>query len=396
MGTTYHLKTAANGGSDANNGLTSAAAKLTWTAGCALLAAGDTLRVGSGSYQGSIYINSSFAANGTSASPITVLSTVKYGALILPISPTAAGSGNYAGFEVRRDSWVIDGLEINGSQGYSGNTWIAGGTEWYIGAYLTGTNVKMQNCKVHDIGKSVSAAAQGGAGIETDTFYGGSAQIVNLNWVYNVGSTAVQGGTVHGIYVASNNVNANGNLVHNCNSVGIHAWHTSYQDYFASNTIFRCNFGILVGASAGTNHDSRVFNNIVYDCLNSGIVEQGSIGTGNLYSNNNVTGSPTNWSLTNSTHTSDVAGNPSFINYISSGGGNYHLQSASPCINIGLASLSGASALLIDLDGNTRPVGAQQDLGAYELQIGGGATSPTSVTVGRLHPRKRHRTHYSR
>jgi len=72
--------------------------------------------------------------------------------------------------------------------------------------------------------------------------------------------------------------------------------------------------------------------------------------------------------------TNDVAGsgtitpdncintNPLFV-----GGGNYHLQATSPCIDIGNNSYVPAG-VTIDLDGNPRIAGSVVDMGAYEYQ----------------------------
>ncbi|WP_147443666.1 choice-of-anchor Q domain-containing protein [Corallococcus sicarius] len=55
----------------------------------------------------------------------------------------------------------------------------------------------------------------------------------------------------------------------------------------------------------------------------------------------------------------DVTSPPQFVNYA---GGDFHLASGSPAINAG----SPTFAPPIDLDGNARPSGAADDIGAYE------------------------------
>lgn len=68
-----------------------------------------------------------------------------------------------------------------------------------------------------------------------------------------------------------------------------------------------------------------------------------------------------------------VPGSGNFTNapgFVDPGGGDFHLQTNSPCINAGINS---SAASLVDLDGNPRIKGGTVDVGAYEFQ------SPTSV-----------------
>lgn len=59
---------------------------------------------------------------------------------------------------------------------------------------------------------------------------------------------------------------------------------------------------------------------------------------------------------------SQILATHQFINYIRTGGGDYHLQEASPAIDKGSLTYTPAK----DLDGVSRPVGAGADIGAYE------------------------------
>ena len=60
--------------------------------------------------------------------------------------------------------------------------------------------------------------------------------------------------------------------------------------------------------------------------------------------------------------TGNITADPQFINLA---GGNFHLQSISPCINAGSASASGLPAT--DFDGAPRILGGVPDMGAYEF-----------------------------
>ena len=57
--------------------------------------------------------------------------------------------------------------------------------------------------------------------------------------------------------------------------------------------------------------------------------------------------------------------NPQFVN---EQGRNYHLKSSSPCINTGLADISGLFIPAIDMAGNARIFGGRIDMGCYEWQ----------------------------
>lgn len=387
MGTIRYVATT---GSDANDGTTTAQAKLTISAGCLLLAAGDTCRVLPGSYQGSIYVNDGgLYANGTSTSPITLLSYPQFGARIRALSPPAAGSGNKAALEVRRNWWVIDGFEVTGQDGYSGagTSWIAGGTEWAIGIDMTGSNCVTQNCWAHDLARSSAIGSGGGAGINCEYFYGGTSDSVLVCKVHDIGS-ALTAGFVHGIYISQRGALIKGNLVYNIGSggAGIHGWHGMTGGGYVNNTVFNAEVGLLAGqGDAGADGigvaNFQGFNNIVLDC-NIGIDEQGVIGTGNVWSNNIVYRCNTAYGLNaTSTAVNKISLSPTFVNYISTGGGDYHLSVGSAAVNAGIASLGGINALTFDLDGVTRPNGGIYDLGAYELATAGPDITPPILTL---------------
>ena len=105
--------------------------------------------------------------------------------------------------------------------------------------------------------------------------------------------------------------------------------------------------------------------------------EYGSTGTHNVYTNNLVSGNGTNFSLQHGLlATNTISAAPKFVNYIATGGGDYHLAAGSAAIDA--ATSSGAPKT--DLDGHARAQGAGYDIGAYEY------ASTTSTTPGRVTP----------
>ena len=130
---------------------------------------------------------------------------------------------------------------------------------------------------------------------------------------------------------------------------------------------------------------NRFNNNIVANVQNQTMLlypsgtGYGSLGADQMYSNLiynspaiNFNGSDEPTSILQNTLTS----NPLFMNYTGNQGGNYHLQAGSPAIDHG--TFSGAP--FTDLDGNLRPQGSQEDIGAYELVVSKPNT-PTSLTA---------------
>lgn len=379
-------------GNDSNSGTVDSAAGAFLTPAkliSSLTQPGDIGLFGDGDWGGVIY--SAIIANGTQSNPITLKSKNKWGAKIKVIGTQGSGSGHNSpltcALEIQADYWVIDGFEIDGSAGYSGNNWIGSGIEWGIGIYLTGSFSIAQNCKIHDLAKSTTATSNGGGGIVHEYYYeSGNAngqQSLN-NTIYNIG-TSLRNNTVHGIYIASPNSKAKGNTIYNCASVGIQGWHKADTLEYFNNVVFNCKQGLLIGSGSsgavtGGIHNCRVANNIVVHCDTTGIDEEGTIGSGNLYSNNLSWSNGTNWALISGTQSNSLNVDPLFKNYQPDGSGDYSLTSNSPCINAGIMSLGTsptAYAPTIDSLGVVRPQGYTIDIGALELVVPAPSPTPT-------------------
>lgn len=370
--TTYFVSPSGNNGA----ATTTATAKTTISAGCLLAVAGDTVKVLAGNYNGGIFISTSYN-DGTTASPITLVSSPALAARIVALSTPATGGGNDAMLEVRANGWIIDGFEVTAEDGYNAsNVWQLGGAGQYrAGIMISGLNLVAQNNWIHHTCQA-DPAGSGGGGIVSEGFYIGystaNSHTVRYNHIHNTASS-LTGNKAHGIYCTGNGTLVQGNLVYRVfGGVLIHGWHGMTGGSYVNNTVFSGAAGLLVGqgdggASTGTNN-FRCFNNIVRDCT-TGIDEQGAITVPrNLYSNNCVYNCTTAYAInTTSTAVNKITNDPKFVNYISTGGGNYNLSIGSTLINGGLASLSGRAAPVLDIAGTVRPQDSFWDIGAYEF-----------------------------
>lgn len=383
--TIYYVSTGGNNGT----ALTTATAKTTISAGCLLAVAGDTVRVLAGSYNGGIFISTSYA-DGTTASPITLISFPALAAQIRALGAPAVGGGNDALIEIRANGWTIDGFEITGEDGYDGsNAWTLGGAGQYRqGIFLSGLNLIAQNNWIHHTCQA-DPAGSGGGGIYSEGFYVSYASqnnYIRYNTVNNHCSS-LTANKAHGIYITGADTHVQSNLIYNgFGGVMIHGWHGFDGGSYSNNTIFNCtNVGMLIGqgdggAASGT-AGFRGFNNTVQNC-GVAIDEQGIITTPrNVWSNNHIFNCTTTYSINStSTAVNTLSNNPLMVNYVQAGGGDYHLSAGSPLIGAGIASLTGTLASSFDIDGTARPQGGTYDVGAYEF-LAGSAPDTTSPNL---------------
>jgi len=144
------------------------------------------------------------------------------------------------------------------------------------------------------------------------------------------------------------------------------------------------NYGVVGGgATSGTLNNCTIINN--HSAGNGGG------GTYYLTANNciifnntapNNMSSTLNYCCTPEAGVGCITNAPLFVNQA---GGDYHLQTYSPCINAGSNTFV---ATALDLDGNLRIVGGRVDCGAYENQSAtadsGLPTIPTALTATRV------------
>src|SRR5216683_427884 len=314
--------------------------------------AGTIVHVAPGTYDGGF----TTTASGTAPSPIHYVSDTKWGAKIVP--PTTS---TYDMAWDNRGAYVaIDGFEVDGTNYHSG-------TQWRLGIYSTGSYSVIESNNVHNIAWNIACSGQGGAGIEGDSYYGGIEITLIANIVHDIGPASCI--YVQGAYQTASGKVMN-NLVYRVSGWGIHLWHDAHHVTIANNTIFNnANGGVLVGGGDYINGSGpadyiTVANNIVFDNGRYGIVEAGQTGSHNLFTHNLSFQNRTNWWLrTSAPDSAAVTADPKFVNYIRTGGGDYHLATNSPAIAAGTLSHAPPK----DIDAVSRPPGTGCAIGAYEF-----------------------------
>src|SRR5215472_1231183 len=358
-------------GSDSNSG-TQAAPFKTILHASQVAQPGTTVHVAPGTYAGGF----TTTASGTASAPIQYVSDTKWGAQIVAGGPSDA----MAAWWNKGDYVSIDGFEIDGS---------GSPASWRFGFYSDASHGTFQNNKVHDIltdptaFAAASAHGSGGAGAEFDDWYGAVDAKMIGNVVYNIGPADKTSSLVHGIYESTPGDVMN-NVVYNTAGVGIHLWHAAHNINIVNNTVDHArDGGILVGsgdhgATSTTGDYVTVENNIVTNAGGAGgIAEQGTTGIHNTYVDNLLYNDSSNISLQNGlTASGTIIADPKFVD---PGAHDYHLAAGSPAIDAGTSN----GAPTTDYDGNARPQGAADDIGAYEFTPAAPSTSapPPAPTV---------------
>jgi hypothetical protein len=312
---------------------------------------GTTIHVMPGVYMGGFKTS----MNGTEQQRIYYVSTVKWGARLVP----PMTSDTKAGWDNRGNYVDIVGFDIDGSDARSG-------TKWTHGIYNGGSYNVIKSNRVRHIAQGIPCDGAGGAGIGVDSYYRGVRSSVIGNIVHDIGPTGCR--FVHGIYISTSG-SAKNNIVHNIGGAAIQMWHDANNVVISNNTVAASMTGILVGGgdfyhTRGPNDFTMVHNNIVYD-NKYGISEQGETGINNTYRNNLVYQSSTSdWQLRNGlAHTGTIAQAPQFVRYQRRGTSDFRLRSTSPAIGKGTTE----HAPLIDVVGKLRGKASGIDIGAYQF-----------------------------
>jgi hypothetical protein len=373
----YYVKTPANGGNNANDGLTWDTAKATVTAAMNLIstAAGNTVKVAAGTYNEKVtfrsYSNIQLrggypAEGGETQAPWTNQTTLDGIGLaagpVISIPYYTTGNYGYSGL-------VIDGLTIRrGTESTMGSS--AGGIRTYsvgltisrciienntnshtsgiVGGIYAGAMYSESSSRVLRIDSCIirNNSARGAGGVAIDAIaafqfvlvntliYGNQSTVTDPAWPFGVGGVVI--GT--GSQMMANNpkiINctiANNTAAHPTVKVGGVAVNLDYGETvtIANSIVWHPGHDDLFGYSGET-----------FDISYSDIEDAGDTGTGVIHTN------------------------PSFV-----GPPDYHLNAGSPCIDTGSNSVSGIPST--DLEGNPRVVDGDgngtptADMGAYE------------------------------
>jgi hypothetical protein len=310
----------------------------------------STAHVAPGSYPGGFMTT----ANGTPKGRVVYLSTLRWGAKIVP----PLDSVNTTAWDNRGNYVDIIGFDVNG-------TVYQGGVKWANGIYSGGSYDAIRANHVHHIATSAACADPGGSGIGIDSYYHGIKSEVTGNHVHDIGPAGCR--FIQGITMNSPGKVAN-NVVYRVAEAGILLWRDATNVVVANNTVAASNSGIVIGAgdfyySSGPNDHTHVSNNIVYD-NRRGIAELGATGANNTYVANLVfSNEGLDWSLANGlAHKASVAAAPQFLDYNRTGTPDFRLSGTSPAIGKGIAAHAPPS----DFKGAPRNELTGIDIGAYQ------------------------------
>lgn len=172
---------------------------------------------------------------------------------------------------------------------------------------------------------------------------------------------------MQGIYTGSTSAYIANNILSDISGYGIHLWRAGGNSTVINNDVRVTRYGgIVVGAEAGQTTDYvLVANNIVRQSTYYGIREYadsgGTLGSHNRYTHNDVLGSGSGdyYLPSGATPQQAYSVDPQYVNWISDGSGDYHLQPSSPLIGAGTSQ----GAPSTDFDGNSRQ--GNYNVGAY-------------------------------
>ncbi|MDB5039194.1 MAG: hypothetical protein JWQ35_2722, partial [Bacteriovoracaceae bacterium] len=359
---TYYVSTS---GSDLNTG-TSSSPFRTITKAYNLATPGTTILVAPGTYTDyqsagwGLHLNRS----GTASAPIVLKSQIRGKAII---------DG-----EMRFDR--IRAIYLDGSYNIIDGFQITRGARSGIDVVDAASNNQIIRNEIHHNGNYDWISTNGQDGIYSSEST--SNNIYLQNYIHDNGrpSTNSNYPLDHGLYLCGDNeLVANNIVVKNAGNGLQIAGYTTVSNMRVYNNVFASNGtnGIILWmALNGVQIKNNIFFQNVklaissYDAHGSGIAIDRNISFGNGLGNYDLARGGSDFIYT---ATPPVISDPLFINNAS----DFHLQSASPAINAGIA----LTEVTTDLEGVSKPQGAGYDIGAYEFIP---PTSPTCNTTSNL------------
>ena len=243
------------------------------------------------------------------------------------------------------------------------------------GAVLVG--VTLTNGATRNSGSPLNDWSAGGAWCEST-----NARIANCvvtgNHAYDNAGGVYSGTLQYTTIINNNGGGASASILYNCTLTGNWAQHGGgAMNSVLYNCLLISNSAVVFSGSGGGSYGSTLNNCVVVN--NSAVSGGGAVsGTANncilYYNSNTATGSGSNYvsatlhyccTVPLAAGLGNITNEPAFVNLPA---GNFHLQSNSPCINVGNnAYVSGS----IDFDGRPRIIANIVDIGAYEFQSPG-------------------------
>ena len=301
-------------------------------------ATGVTVHVAPGTYAEGL----AMSVGGTATARVIFVSDTRWGAHV-------NATGHYWGWQSTGDYVDIVGFELTGSD--------------YIGIGIGGSHDRTIDNHVHHLAAPTCNSGSGGGGID-DYEYSASDDEMIGNVVHDIGKPGCT--QIQGLYHSNLGGRLVNNIVYRISGFGLHTWHNPKNVVISNNLSFQNGAGGLVvgaGDSPGTGKAEGfvVTNNILFDNLGSGMVEEGNYGVNTYVGNLAFKNAGGNTLLANPS-TGELAIDPGFVDYKADGSGDYHLTDASPCRNSGTPQ----GAPSADIVGAPRPQGPKVDRGPYE------------------------------
>ena len=387
-------------GSDSNDCLdarTEETPKLTITSGAACLTPGDTLTVKAGTYVEQL--TDEIPGGDSWSAPVTV--QAKTGDVVT-LAPGAGGDGAVYFTTAASQYIILDGINLDGTGETTGHGIIING-----GAH----HIRIQNAEIQKFWNT--GILVGGATANNNEF-------LNLK-VHDNGTRPDQDSQNHGVWIETDNNLIEGCTICNHTGHGIYVYSANAwqpDNNFLHQNLVYANTTIGIGMYGGAGNVAR--NNMVYDSTNAGIKVSGTspnvtfntiysiseaggyseTGSGHVWRNNifadsgdyglwlaaGVTATVQNNLFFNNTDgtidndagatiTGTVTGDPLFVNAT---GGNLHIETDS----VARDAATSLPAITVDIDGDVRPNGAAQDIGADEMAGGVRPLAPSGLSGG--------------